>query len=270
MPIIPVFMYHHVNPNKGDKLTVTPEIFESHLRHIRRAGYRTLFLDEVVGFMQGTIAPSHVDKGVALTFDDGYLDNYIFAYPLLKQYGMKAAIFIVSGWADAASNAPVSDREAAQSGYRKNTPTHGDTKRMIGEGLFHKAVMGWEMIKEADSSGLVRFYSHTASHKNCDEIEGEELMRELKGSKQALEERLKKPCDYLCWPKGRCSTAAVKAAKEAGYKAIFTTEHGVVKDGGDPFEIKRIVVKDGARWFSSRTRIYTSGLLSRFYMKMKG
>ncbi|MBI5888728.1 MAG: polysaccharide deacetylase family protein [Deltaproteobacteria bacterium] len=268
MPIIPVFMYHHVNPNKGDMLTITPEVFESQLQHIRHSGYKTLSLDDVVGFMQGT--KPHVDKGIALTFDDGYLDNYVFAYPILKHYGLKATIFTVSNWAGAATAAPAVDRLQALKDYRENTPTHNGTKKIIAEGRFHEAVMDWEMIKEADASGLVRFYSHTAAHKDCDTLEGAELMTELRDSKEAMEKNLGKPCDYLCWPKGRYTAAAVKAAKEAGYKALFTTEHGVAKEGADPFGIRRIVIKDGAQWFRSRVKVYTSPILAELYLKVKG
>jgi peptidoglycan/xylan/chitin deacetylase (PgdA/CDA1 family) len=260
-------MYHHVNPKKDDMITVSPQTFEAHLQHRRHSGYKTVTLDELAAFVAG--AGQLPDKSVVLSFDDGYLDNYVYAYPLLKQYGLKAVIFLVTGWVDAATAANANTKDITEE-LKKTAVSHDEGKKLIAQGQFNRVIMNWDMVKEADASGLVDFQSHTVSHKNCDLPVTTELMSELKDSKEALEKNLSKPCRYLCWPKGRFSSGAVEAAKNTGYKALFTTQAGVVKKGDDLLALKRITVKEGAQWFKSRLKVYTSPILSDIYLKIKG
>ncbi|MBI5492923.1 MAG: polysaccharide deacetylase family protein [Deltaproteobacteria bacterium] len=268
MPVLPVLMYHHVSPREGDMVTVTPRTFEAQMRHIKDAGYRTLALGEVLAFIEGRLDIK--EKAVAVTFDDGYLDNYVYAFPALLSYGIKAAVFAVTGWVEKATEANASiDKEALIEEFKSKPPSHSETKLLIEKGFHNRAVVDWEMAEEMEESGLVEFHSHTVSHKSCDRITGGELLIELKGSKEALEARLKKPCDYLCWPKGRYVAKSVEMAKEAGYRGVFTTGHGIVKRGSDPFAIQRIVVKDKVQWLKSRLKVYTSPLISELYIRMK-
>jgi peptidoglycan/xylan/chitin deacetylase (PgdA/CDA1 family) len=261
-------MYHHVNPNKGDMITVTPEVFEGHLRHIRDAGFKTLSSDELVAFIEGKA--SFKEKCVALTFDDGYLDNYLFAFPLLKAYGVRAIIFIVTDWVEAASRVDAAETKAAMDEFYKDPPTHAGCSRLIEDGLFHKAAVSWEMAEEMERSGLVEILSHTATHRSCDTLPEDELAEELKASKAAIDKRLSKDSKYLCWPRGRFNDTSVEAASKLGFRGIYTTVPGVVKMGDDPLRIKRIVVKDGPGWLKKRLRIYTSPLLADLYLKVKG
>ena len=84
MKSLPVIVYHHVN-NLGED--ITEEQFEAQMRYFAEVGYRTVFLKE---WIRHKIIPD--GKMVAITFDDGYLDNWIYAYPILKKYGLKVDI----------------------------------------------------------------------------------------------------------------------------------------------------------------------------------
>lgn len=262
-------MYHHINPNRGDMITVTPEVFDAQMRHVKEAGYRSLSADELVGFIGGK---NEIDgRAVAITFDDGYLDNYVYAFPALKAHGVKATIFTVTAWADrAAAQNSAKGKGSLMEGFRKKPPTHAEAKAMIEKGDCRESVMDWEMIEEMRGSGLVEFYSHTMTHMRCDRLDSEGLANELAGSRRSLEERLNRACRYLCWPKGKHTPESVEAAKAAGYSGIFTTAPGVARQGDDPFSIKRIPVKDGVNWFKSRLRIYTSPLMAAIYLRMSG
>lgn len=264
MPTLPVFMYHHVAPNKGDMITVMPEVFEAQMRLVRDNGYRTLSLDEVYDFVKGGIKPK--GKCVAVTFDDGYLDNYKHAFPVLKKYGIKAAIFLVTDWVDKATEiAKNKDAPTAPS------PTHKDAKMLIKRGEYDKAVITWPMAREmsAETGGAVEFYSHTATHCNCDAVAFNALAHNLRSSKETIERELVRPCPYLCWPKGRFNQSSVEIAANAGFKALFTTRHGVTRPGADALAIQRIPVKDGANWFKTRLMIYTNPLLAALYARIK-
>ena len=258
MSPVPVFMYHHVNPNAGDLVTVTPEVFEGQMRCLRDRGYRSLTPDELSEYLRGGTVPK---KSVAVTFDDGWLDNYLFAFPVLKKYGVRATIFLVPDRVDRASPG---GREAGSS-----VPNHRESKELVRAGTPGKVVLNWDHVREMAGSGLVEFFSHTMTHARCDTLPADDLLGELRGSREAIEEKTGRPCRYLCWPYGRTSLAAVETAKQAGYQAAFTTKHGVVEAGDDPFDIRRIVVKDDVGWFERRMAVYTNPILSWLYLMVK-
>ena len=296
---IPIFMYHHVSPHKGDMVTVTPDVFEAQMRFLAENGYRTLCAGEIVGYaaqeapmkyFTSTFIPFRRGRGdknlpsplagegqgegrlkaVAVTFDDGYLDNYVYVFHVLKKYNIKATIFIVTDWVEAASLNTVRSQGSEVRSNEIIVPSHNEGKSFVASSQAHKVIKNWDMVKEMQDSGLIDFYSHTMTHRKCAELAEEDLIKELKYSKAIIEENLNAPCPYLCWPKGSYSKRSVEAAKGAGYKALFTTERGIVKKGSDVFSIKRIVVKDNIIWFKNRVRIYTNPLFSWIYLTMRG
>lgn len=259
MKPIPVLMYHHVNFHKDDTVTVTPEVFEAQMRHLALEGYRTLKLGGMIDLLEGRSVTN--DRSVVITFDDGWLDNYLFAYPILKKYGINATIFVVTDWIDKASTIMLP--------IPKSPPTHRESKLLIRQGRERDVVLNWDLISVMAESGLVDIYSHTKSHPKCNQMSEADLSTELTESKATIEARLKRPCPYLCWPQGKYGQAAVKAATEAGYRALFTTNPGVVRPGADLFAINRIVVKGNVAWFKRRLLIYTNEMLSRAYIHWK-
>src|SRR5699024_11972582 len=89
---IPVLMYPHVGP-EGGSLTVAVEHFEQQIRGLAKQGYHSLRADEIEAFFKGEAVP---EKSVVLTFDDGYLDNWVYAHPVLKKYGMTGIMFVIT------------------------------------------------------------------------------------------------------------------------------------------------------------------------------
>jgi len=255
---VPVLMYHHVNPHKGDLVTVTPEVFEGQMRHLSESGYKTLTLDELVSYIAGETVLKQ--KAVAVTFDDGWLDNFIYAFPVMKRYNINVCIFIVTDWVS---------NSVPDASLSVTVPVHNESKSLIKRGRAGEVILSWEHIRTMQDSGLAKFYAHTRSHARCTAISAQELLIELGESKRALENHLSRPCPYLCWPYGEYNEAALKVARDVGYKALFTTIHGVVNPGSDPFKIKRIVVKNSVAWFKKRMGIYTSQFLAACYLKMK-
>src|SRR5437016_4037268 len=86
---VPVLLYHHISPDRE----ITPEEFDAQLACLRNQGRRSLSLAEFQEHMSGRPAP---EGSVLITFDDGYLDNWVYAFPLLRRHGMKAVFFIVT------------------------------------------------------------------------------------------------------------------------------------------------------------------------------
>ncbi len=144
---IPVLMYHSVSPsfslipNRG--LSVSPALFESHLNYLKKKGYRIVSLEEVVDHMEGRkLSPG---KKVSITFDDGYQDNYSFAFPLLKRFGFQATVFMSTDFIR-----PESPPQEILAGQKH--PTGPD------------AYLSWAEIREMEATGLIHVESHGQSH----------------------------------------------------------------------------------------------------------
>ena len=260
MRAIPVLMYHHVAPRPGDMVTVTPETFEGQMRHLAEAGYTTISLHELLAFVRGEATPPR--RAVAITFDDGWFDNGVYAFPVLRRYGLRAAIFVVTDWVERASSSRLAGDSPA-------TPSHREAQERAERGESHGIVLDWERLAEMRASGVVDVHSHTRRHLKCDRIPEDVLVEELLSAKKTIEERLGFPCPYLCWPYGKFTPRATAIAREAEYEAVFTTRHGVVRRGDDPYGLSRIVVKDSVPWFTRRMAVYTNPLLSRLYLAVK-
>jgi len=235
-------MYHHINPHAGDPVTVTPEVFSEQMDFLALAGYKTLSADELLAFIKGEVAFSQ--KTVAITFDDGWLDNQHYAVPVLKKHQFKATFFVITARVAAAS-------KPGQQG-RENVPDHETAKQLIQSGAAERVVLGWNTIKELAENGLFRFYSHTVTHRRCSDLPLLELQAELIDSIASIEKELGAGCDYLCWPYGSFSAETLPVAIDAGYKAFFTTVDGFCEPGSNPFMIQRINVENSVEWLKTR------------------
>lgn len=95
---IPVLLYHsilpaEVNEDLDNLSIITPEVFESHMAYLHDAGFETITTEELSAFVdENKKLPG---KRVMITFDDGYLDNYVYAYDILKKYGFTAVDFLI-------------------------------------------------------------------------------------------------------------------------------------------------------------------------------
>ncbi|MCX5714858.1 MAG: polysaccharide deacetylase family protein, partial [Candidatus Omnitrophica bacterium] len=91
--VVPILMYHSVSPKSQNALTVSPDAFERQMRFLKTHKYNVVTLEVLVDLVsRGKKFPT---RTVAITFDDGYKDNFIYAFPILKKYGIKATEFII-------------------------------------------------------------------------------------------------------------------------------------------------------------------------------
>jgi peptidoglycan/xylan/chitin deacetylase (PgdA/CDA1 family) len=263
---IPVLMYHHVNP-EGDFINVRPQLFESHIKYLKEGGYTALDTADFLAILNRTRIPP--DKPVVITFDDGWLDNWLFAYPILEKYGMKAVIFVITSLIHEKGRRIRSDE-----GHVNGLPSHKECRQLIESGSAREVMLSWEEIQEMEKSGLIDIQSHTHTHRRWDKLylDHEERMKVLSGdlqiSKDVIEKKLRKQCHSLCWPWGKYNDEYIEVAKTSGYKLLFTTEKGTNTVTTEPWRIKRIVIGNITN-FTLRKKlvIFSRDLLSKAYLK---
>lgn len=203
--VVPVLMYHAIDRNdKVTKLSVNPESFEAQMKFLHNNRYNVVTLDRLTSYIRNKerIPP----KTLAITFDDGYYNNYQFAYPVLKKYNLPATIFIIVG-------------QVGQSGY-----------------------VGWKEIKEMSDSGVITIGSHTLSHKWLPSLGTRDLRNELTSSRTMLEEKTGKPVSALCYPIGAHNERVEREARLAGYLCAVATNPGPLAPADDIYSIKRIKI----------------------------
>ena len=212
-PNVPVLMYHHVTP-AGGMIAATPDVFEDQIARLARAGYQSLSADQFAACLAGAPVP---ERSVLITFDDGYLNNWVHAHPVLARHGMRAVLFIITGWI---GDGPVRPH-AGQGGPLPATPDHDACKQLVAAGRADEVMLRWSEIEAMRAAGTFEFHSHTHTHTRWDkECAGDvqakraRIADELRLSREALAGRLGSVSDHLCWPQGYFDADYVAAARE--------------------------------------------------------
>ena len=150
---VPVLMYHSVGvPNHKwiwKFLTIPYRIFEDHLRMLKRKKFNTIDLLRLYSYRSN--AEPIPPNSIVLTFDDGYLDNWVYAYPLLKKYGFKGTIFVNPEFVD-----PTED-------YRTNLEDVWAGKVRLQELISH-GFLSWREMREMEKGGVMDIQSHGMTH----------------------------------------------------------------------------------------------------------
>jgi len=198
----PVLLYHRVGP-EPDALTITEDRLMEDLRYLADRGYHAVSLEQAEKYMTGQDTIN--GKPVLLTFDDGYLNNYTKAFPILQDFSMTATFFIITG--------------------------------MVGQ----PNRLNRFQMKEMAAAGM-SFGSHTVSHRPLGDLDGKQAIAELVKSKGDLEDMLGKKTEFVAYPCGSFKHETILAARDAGYKGGFTTQNGIARFYKDHLMISRIPV----------------------------
>ena len=264
---VPVVMYHHVS-SSGGPLTISPENFESQIEWLASNGYVTLTADEFARFLRGVPMPR---RSVLLTFDDGYLDNYVHAHSILLRYGLNAVMFLVT---DRVHDGVIRTIDALRA---EPAHTHQACERLVHNGRADEVTVRWSEVEVMRAAGTFEFHSHTHSHIRCDVLcddaigKYQQIRADIEQSKAILTQRLGAASRHLCWPEGYFDADYIDAAKAAGFEYLYTTQNlrrNVA--GGDSARIQRMVDngKD-ATWLAQKLRRYQDPLWGWAYYWFK-
>jgi peptidoglycan/xylan/chitin deacetylase (PgdA/CDA1 family) len=196
-----LFLCWHSIANEGPEfLSISPELFEAQLRLLRRRG----FVSSTSLDLRELADRRRLDaRRVFLTFDDGYLDNFTYALPLLRDSGFTAMFFVLPGHLD--------------SGRALDWPAVEANRRRYPEIM---RSLDWSMAEAMVEAGC-EIGSHTLHHPHLPVIDDDALREELLDSRRRIIDRLGR-CDSLAYPFGEWSPRVARAAAAAGYSFAFS------------------------------------------------
>jgi peptidoglycan/xylan/chitin deacetylase (PgdA/CDA1 family) len=198
-------MYHSVNPN-AHRQSITPQVFEQQLQFLKQHELTCVLASELLAHLGKT------KKLACLTFDDGFIDNFEFAVPLLRKYQIAATFFV---------------------------PTE-----FIGRTSILPEFMGMTVadITNVANDPLFEVGSHAVSHRRLSTLAPEEVLQELASSKQRLEEIIGKPVTSFAYPYGDFSPRDAKLVEQAGYQIAFSTVRRSLPAQPPVFEVPRLPI----------------------------
>ena len=232
-----ILMYHMISPHlpknrsKFNRLRVTPKAFEKQLHWLHHHHWNTMSMAELAECQH---IPS---KTVVLTFDDGYADNYIYAFPLLKRYNMKATIYIVT------------ER------FNQDWATDKDTKLSSNE-LNNETMLTHEMVNEMVASGLIDIGSHTIHHANLPTLSNEQQEEEIAHSKTIIEQIYGITCKSFAYPFGFYNEASMALVQKHGYSSAVTTVPKLISwEDKNRYEVPRVIISGRQSLFDFKLKM---------------
>ncbi len=229
-----ILMYHMVSPPRAgatfNKLRVSPEAFTTQMRWLEASGWTFVTMRDLLE------RPDLPEKSVAVTFDDGYEDNYTNALPILAAHGAKATLYLVV------------DRH--QRDWSTSKKAHHDS----GE-LMRETKLSDGQLREMLDSGVFELGAHTLTHANLPRLDPDLRRREICEGKAALETTFGAEVSSFAYPFGIYEQADVDIVRECGFLSAVTTHEGIDTDiHGRALELRRIKVsgKDSLKRFQRR------------------
>jgi peptidoglycan/xylan/chitin deacetylase (PgdA/CDA1 family) len=204
---VPILLYHRVAeraPGKKPGLHVPPRLFARQVAALEREGYTAVTLAQVRRHWDG--GPALPDRPVVLSFDDGFVDQYVHAARILRRRGWPGVLYLQVG--------RLGERGAI---------TRRQVARMLRD--------GWELG------------AHSLSHADLTEVDPEQLEAEVGGSRFALQRMFPgAPVESFAYPYGRFDAAVVAAVRAAGFADATTTRRGAASPADGRYRLDRIVV----------------------------
>lgn len=216
--IVPVLLYHKIDwPAPDSKVRggfTPPARFARQMAYLKKRGFVFYTASALMEHFRehGMFPPN----AVTLTFDDGWKDNYTNAFPVLKQLGIPATIFLIP------------------------TCIGQTSAKAQAEGESGREHLSREEILEMSRHGI-EFGSHSMNHRLLHEIAPADVEFEIEESQRQLENLLQKPCQVFAYPAGFFTEQAQHVLERSGHVAAFTTVYGPV-DRPDRYALNRIEI----------------------------
>ena len=225
---VPIVMYHSLLPNGNGDYVIDPTLFEQDLQYLQQRGYTTVTVADLIAYVdEGTPLP---DKAVMLTFDDGYYNNYLYAHPLLLQYGMRAVLSPIGS-----VSAFYSDNPDEQDHPRYSHVTWAQLREMVASGA-------WEIQNHSYD-----LHRNDGGRKGAAKQKGESdaayaraLTADLTAAQEILAAQVGVTPTAFTYPFGAYSGASQAVLEQLGLRASLSCEEKVSRITRDPATLWRL------------------------------
>lgn len=191
---VPILTYHSLD-SSGSVISTSPEVFRKQMQVLASNSCRVIPLNEVARCVRENQNPPA--NAVAITFDDGFRNVFDVAFPVLKDYGFPATVFLVTSFCG------------------RDNRWHGQPDQIPALDL-----LNWdEILQMAD---VVDFGVHTANHPDLTKLSGTQLQEEIAGASVSLRQRTGKTEQAFAYPYGKQSMEARKIVENNFYAACST------------------------------------------------
>ena len=214
---VPILIYHSVRPHGPNQSAiqkyydVAPEAFEKQLKYLKDNGYVIISLTYLVDALRENITLP--PKSIIITFDDGWRNQYAYAFPLLQKYVNTATFFVVSDY--------------------------------VGGGLF----LTWDQIRVMRKSGMT-IGGHTRTHPFLLDVTDPKILEdEITGDKKIIEGQIGQKITIFAYPYGHYTDKIIQVVQNAGYLAARGTYKGVYHSIKNLYTLKGIEVTDNVNEF---------------------
>lgn len=207
---IPILLYHQITNEKSSRenyyLCTTSTKFEEQISGLQKLGYTFISFDDLIKYNNNQLAlPEYV---AIISFDDGYLNNYENAYPIIKKYNIPINIFVIDN--------------------------------CVGADNY----FSWEQAKEMNNSGLVYIYTHGKVHIPYGNESAETVKEYISYAHSNLEKQLGHPVEKVfAYPYGSCSEESIQALQELGFTQCLLGELNNNSETLDLSRLNRIYAK---------------------------
>lgn len=216
--------FHRIDDRyPGDSLCYRRQAFEAFC-HYAKQHFVVISMTELLDRL---LVGKSLAGTLVITFDDGYLDNYTVAAPILTELDLPATFFVTTGF--------LGSRHVAW----------WDAQKGIRSEWMH-----WHHVRELHDQGF-DIGAHTVNHVNLREVRGKEARDEIKGSRKALEDFLGAPVDLFAYPYGGLDEVSEESRtliKESGFRCCPSCFGGRVHPGDDPFRLRRVPI---SAWYTT-------------------
>jgi len=208
---VPILTFHAIEDSRS-VISFSPELFGRFMEKLHRNGYGTLRLSDAAGFVrEGKPLP---EKSFVLTFDDGYENVYGGAFPVLRKYRMTATVFLAVG----------------------DTENRGGLDRLAPLG--GRRMLSWGEIREMKDAGI-DFGAHTITHPDLTAIDTAGVEREIRGSKEIIENNLGEPVLTFAYPYGLYDERCVEIAGK-NFACACSDDLGLLTGSSALYALKRV------------------------------